>query len=272
MRLLVISDLQREVWRAAPKAVQSVLCGAQPDLTLSRPDLVVLDGDIDLGGRAVAWAESAFTGIPVIYVLGNHEGYGQKIDSLREKIDSACTGTSNVTLLDRAERIFGRLRILGATLWTDFQLFGRARCQDAMEAAAAGMNDYRKIRLAKDGYRRIKPLDTAHWHRLDRAWLQEKLHEPFPGTTVVVTHMPPSGRSISGQYSGELLSAAFASDLEPLIANADLWIHGHIHDSMDYTVNGVRVVCNPLGYPSQDLDGAWRWEKPGFDPNFIVSV
>lgn len=98
MRLLAISDLHREIWRDAPMAAQSVLCGAQPDLTLSRPDLVVIAGDIDAGEPVLAWAESAFTGIPVICVLGNHEGYGQKIDSPRGKIGAACTGTSDVTL------------------------------------------------------------------------------------------------------------------------------------------------------------------------------
>jgi hypothetical protein len=28
-----------------------------------------------------------------------------------------------------------------------------------------------------------------------------------------------------------------------------LWVHGHVHDEWDYVEAGIRVVCNPLGYP-----------------------
>ncbi len=29
---------------------------------------------------------------------------------------------------------------------------------------------------------------------------------------------------------------------------AHLWMHGHVHDSFDYEVEGCRVVANPRGY------------------------
>jgi len=44
-----------------------------------------------------------------------------------------------------------------------------------------------------------------------------------------------------------------------------LWIHGHTHDSFDYAVNGVRVVCNPRGYARDGVN-----ENPLFDANFQV--
>jgi hypothetical protein len=41
----------------------------------------------------------------------------------------------------------------------------------------------------------------------------------------------------------------FASDLDHLVrAPVALWVHGHTHESLDYTVNGTRVFCNPRGY------------------------
>ena len=141
-----------------------------------------------------------------------------------------------------------------------------------MHSAAGELNYYRKIRLAKAGYRKIKPLDVAQWHRGERAWLEQRLAEPFPGTTVVVTHMAPSSRSIPERLQGQLLSAAFASDLDALVCKADLWVHGHVHDSMDYRVGKSRVVCNPLGYPLRGGDGQWLRENVRFDPNLIVEV
>lgn len=272
MRILVLSDLHFEVWRDAPKQAQELLRRMQSRFHASQADLVVLAGDIDVGDRAVAWADQAFPDLPVIYVHGNHEAYGQKIDSLKDRLAASCAVTGHIHFLDKRQLVIGNIRFLGATLWTDFQLLGRDSLQEAMQSAAATMNDYRKIRLAKGGYRKIKPLDVAQWHCEERAWLQQRLAEPFSGSTVVVTHMGPSSQSISEKYKGHPLSAAFASDLDLLVPKADLWIHGHIHDSMDYLLGGARVICNPLGYPSKCADGSWSAENPAFDPHLVVEI
>lgn len=272
MRILILSDLHLEVWREAPKRAKEILAAVQPDVDVSRPDVVVLAGDIDVGDRAVAWADQTFPNLPVIYVHGNHEAYGQKLDTLKERLAEACSATGHIHLLDKGELVIGNVRFLGATLWTDFQLLGPDGIQKAMQSAAIGMNDYRKIRLAKAGYRKIKPLDVAQWHWEDRVWLQDRLAEPFSGSTVVVTHMGPSLQSIPDRFMGNALSAAFASNLEALVSKSDLWIHGHIHDSMDYAVGRARVVCNPLGYPERGPDGHWFRENPLYDPHLVVEV
>ena len=47
-----------------------------------------------------------------------------------------------------------------------------------------------------------------------------------------------------------------------------LWIHGHLHDSVDCEVAGTRVVCNPRGY--QHWSGSF--ENGSFEPEFVVEV
>lgn len=130
------------------------------------------------------------------------------------------------------------------------------------------MNDYQRIRVATAGYRKLHPQDTARLHAAQRAWLQEKLDEPFTGRTVVVTHMAPSMRSVAPEYAADPVSAAFASNLDDLVAKANVWIHGHTHSSFNYEVQGCRVVANPLGYLMRN-GGA---ENEDFDPNFIVQL
>lgn len=272
MRILVLSDLHFELWRDAPKKTQKALDDLQPNLELSRPDVVVLAGDIDVGDRAVAWADRAFCDLPVIYVHGDHEAYGQKIDTLKPRLASACSATGHIYFLDKGELVLDGVRFLGAPLWTDFQLLGQDTSQEAMQSAAGGMRYYRMIRLAKAGCRCIRPLDVVQWHWSDRIWLQERIAQPFAGPTVVVTHMAPSSRSIPERYKGQLSSAAFASDLDDLASLADVWIHGHVHDSMDYSLGRARVVCNPLGYPLSGTGGRWRPENQAYDPNLIVEI
>lgn len=272
MRILILSDLHLEVWRDSPRQARELLSTLQPNLRSSQPDLVILAGDVDKGDRAVAWADRLFPELPVIYVHGNHEAYGQKIDTLKVRLAEACSATGHVHFLDKHELVIGNVRFLGATLWTDFQLLGKDTMREAMQSAGGAMNDYRKIRLAKAGYRKIRPLDAAQWHWEDRIWLDERLAEPFSGPTVVVTHMAPSLRSIPERYQGQLLSAAFASAMDDLVSKADLWVHGHVHESMDYLLGKARVVCNPLGYPQRIADGQWVQENELYDPNLIVEI
>jgi len=62
-----------------------------------------------------------------------------------------------------------------------------------------------------------------------------------------------------------LLNAAFASDLNDVIAEGrpTLSAHGHPHDSFDYTVGDTRIVCNPRGYDDENRQ---------FNPMLVLKV
>ena len=260
MRILVLSDLHHELWRdEAP----------QGDLALSCPDAVILAGDIDTGTRAVAWAATTFAGLPVLYVHGNHEGYGHHLDKVRQELRAACAATPNVHFLDADTHVItdqagNAVRFLGATLWTDFRLLG----DDTRQAAMPVTNDYKRIRLAGMGFRKLRAADTAMFHAQQKAWLARELAQPFDGRTVVISHMAPSLQSVDDAYGSEGCPPAYASRLDDLAAQADLWVHGHLHVSRDYRIGHCRVVSNPCGYKARS--GAPQ--NPAFDPNFIIEL
>lgn len=264
MRLLILSDLHRELWRdEAP----------QGDLMQSCPDAVILAGDIDTGTRAVAWADRAFAGLPVLYVHGNHEGYGHHLDKVRQELRAACAATGHLHFLDGdsvvlADKNGGQVRFLGATLWTDFRLLGDDTRQAAMREAEAMMTDYKRIRLAAQGFHKLRAADTAMFHAQQKAWLARELAQPFDGATVVISHMAPSLQSVDDAYGSEACSPAYASRLDELAAQADLWVHGHVHASHDYRIGRCRVVCNSCGYRTR----AGMPQNPQFDPDFVVSL
>lgn len=258
MRLLIVSDLHHELWREnAPRI----------DPAVRKPDAVILAGDINTGEKAVIWAKEAFAGLPVFYVHGNHEAYGKNLDDVIDDIRAASEG-SNVHFLHCDEVILGEVRFLGCCLWTDFKLFGDGMRQACMRESEAVMNDYRRIRLASQKYRKLRAADTARFHAEQCSWLSKKLDEPFPGKTVVVTHMAPSKQSVAMQYETEFSSAAYASNLDHLAKKADLWVHGHTHTSFDYTIGKCRVVTNPQGYMTR----GGGIENGAFDPGFIVNT
>jgi UDP-2,3-diacylglucosamine pyrophosphatase LpxH len=60
---------------------------------------------------------------------------------------------------------------------------------------------------------------------------------------------------IPPQNAGDIINAAFASDLELLIraSRVSLWIHGHTHHNVDYKIGATRIYSNQRGYPDERL-------------------
>ncbi|BBB68029.1 hypothetical protein UNDYM_3776 [Undibacterium sp. YM2] len=259
MRLQILSDLHLEAWGDTAPLI---------DPAISQPDVVVLAGDIHSGSQAVSWAAQQFAGIPVLYVHGNHEAYGKNLEDMQADIARACEASDNVHFLNAREYQIGDIRFLGATLWTDFCLFGEEQRPYAMTEAADLMPDYQRITLAEQGYRKLETADTAIIHARQKSWLNQRLNTSFEGRTVVVSHMAPSIQSVAPRYADDLLSAAFASELDMLAQKADLWIHGHMHDSFDYHLGKCRVICNPCGYPLHN----GRMENAQFDQHLVVNI
>lgn len=223
-------------------------------------DVIVLAGDIYTKGRGIAWATKHFSK-PVIFVAGNHDYWGGNVDLSLRSMKEAARQTSNIHLLENTSTIIDGVRFFGATLWTDFNLDGRRL--EAMYKARQDMHDYKKIRHG-EGYHRFVPEKALRLHEQSVLALKEFLATPFEGKTVVVTHHAPSVLSLINEVEGDISNACYASNLDYLMGdNIALWIHGHIHSSLDYMRNGTRVVCNPRGYLP-------KWPNPDFDENLIV--
>jgi len=232
-------------------------------------DLLVLAGDIHNGVKGIE--AFAYWPVPVVYLAGNHEFYDHDWESTRQDLRSACAGTQ-VTFLDNDSIEFKGVRILGCTLWTDFRL-GESTQAQAMEAVERGLMDYHVIRTASGP---LRAQQTLADHERSRSWLEGKLAMPFDGTTVVVTHHGPHQLSIHPRFAGNALNPGFISDLTPLLRDADLWLHGHTHDSFDYRIGRCRVVANPAGYilnrAAATAEQDFKFENGKFDPGLVVDV
>ncbi len=237
------------------------------DWPVNDADVVVLAGDISRPREAVAWALRFDK--PVLYVPGNHEFYGGSLDGVAAELERLCEGTQ-VHLLDQGEAVIGGVRFLGATLWTDFELFDDPqRRAAAKDEACRFMRDFTRIRVRESSAAVFTPDHSASLFRQDAQWLERRLGVAHDGPTVVVTHHAPSRLSIHPRFADSLLNACFVSDAHNLLdeGGAALWIHGHTHDSFDYRVNRTRVVCNPRGYARGGVP-----ENSRFDPDFIVEL
>jgi hypothetical protein len=234
-------------------------------------ELLVLAGDIDS-----TWAGlQRFAGwpVPVLMVAGNHEFDGRDLVAAWGPLREACAAIG-IRLLQRDEVVVTdaagrRVRFLGATRWSDFDLFGDKGRPKAERAAGYYL---KKMGSTLDG----RPLDPAALRAEGQAcrdWLAQALMRASvqpADATVVITHFAPSLRSADPRYGRQPGTASFCNADDDLIPRADLWIHGHLHCRHDYLVDrpgrhATRVVCQARGL-------AKKGEPTGFDPWRLFEV
>ena len=245
-------------------------------------DLLVLAGDIgsyqsgsllegtDFGLER--FSPKAGWPVPVLYVPGNHEYDGLDFDVTHARLRDTCERLG-ITWLEREVVEIAGVRFIGTTLWADFDALvtdqdraaGETPVLKKREKAFRAANHY----LTKTGTTRGgEPMLAPAWR--DQAlvceqWLSQALAMPFDGTTVVVTHFAPSLRSADPRYGLTPGTAGFCNSLEPVLPQARLWLHGHLHCQHDYVAGGCRVVANTLGY-------AARGEQQGFRAQLVLDV
>jgi len=224
-------------------------------------DLVVLAGDISNGTAGLLWARQAFKDVPIVYVAGNQECYGCNVDELLPQM-RALAHELDIHFLEWDVLYFKGLRILGATLWTDFNLFGHSARWLAINNPRTDAPIDRKDIRTKKGV--VTPNKKIIWHETTAAWLETELKHEFDGKTMVVTHHVPTILGLPSSYQNDLSSAAFASNLDHLLPLADVWVCGHTHTASDFKVGRCRVVINPRG---RTLNS-----ENGFNPKLVIEV
>ncbi len=223
------------------------------DIDFNNIDLLILAGDIAVGEKGIGWINEKIKRTPVIYVPGNHEYYKHAYPKLLHKLKEKTKGT-NIHIMDNDCITIDGITFHGTTLWTNFELFGDPKV--AGIEAQYRMNDYNQIRLDQT-YSKLRSIDTHVMHYKSLDWLRSSLVNSKTNVNVVVTHHAPSIQSIPDDFKEDIISAAFASNLDDFIkeTNPLLWVHGHVHTCFDYKIGNTRVICNPRGYPNEPYIG-----------------
>jgi len=258
MRLQLLSDLHLETEAFEPSPAPGA-------------ELLVLAGDVDSSWRGF----EAFKGwpVPIVYVPGNHEYDGRDLDEARAGL-RRLSDHLGFAMLDDQTQVFNdkqgrRVRFVGSTRWSDFDLFGAEGRERAMRAGSY----FQRVMGATIAGR---PFDAAAVRDLAlrcRAWLEATLADPGAAadvaTTVVITHFAPSYRSADPRYGRQPGTASFCNDDEALLPFASLWLHGHLHCQHDYrfahAAGSTRVVCNARGHQR-------KGEARRFEPHKLVDV
>lgn len=239
MKIQVVSDLHQEF--------------GYTEINFEKADVVTFAGDINIGIKGIQWIQSKIKNSPVVYVLGNHEYYKGSYPKTLNKIIDLATNT-NVHVLENKSVEINGITFHGATLWTNFELFGNARINGSI--CQEKMNDYKLIRRDPT-YSKLRSIDTYCIHQASIKWLENSLRNSTTEQNIVVTHHAPSINSIPVPYRDDIVSSAYASNLETFILTyqPDYWIHGHVHVPIKYKIGNTKIICNPHGYINEQYQG-----------------
>ncbi len=202
----------------------------------------------------------------VFYVMGNHEHYHGKFWKTKTELERVLP--SNIRLLENECEEYEGVLFVGATLWTDMNKGDPI----TLHMIKDYMNDYRVITYhypQYNAYHKMRPADTVKMHYESKNYIEQTVKAHADKPVVVITHMAPTFMSVNEKYRHEEKSnGAYCSDLSNLILdnpNIRAWVHGHVHDPVQYDVGTCRVHCNPRGY--------LPWEDGnGFEPGYYFEV
>lgn len=206
----------------------------------------------------------------VLYVCGNHEHYHGYFDTNHATLQSLLP--DNTKFLENESVEIDGVHYWGATMWTDCH----GRNPLTMETVQNGMNDFRLIRYEhshqRHGYwtNRFTIHCMLEENRQSQKSLQTFLNEHKDDTCVVITHHAPSELSVNVKYKHDYhLNGGYHGNFNHLIMDnpqIKYWVHGHMHDPVDYTIGETRILANPRGYHGYEK------QAEVFDPGFIFEV
>lgn len=169
---------------------------------------------------------------PIVYVMGNHEAYFSTIGYVHGEIRRAMADTENLHFLENETCVIRGVKFAGTTLWFDHS------------------GEFADMERHTNEFRRIRHLDERIFELGQKA---RNFLAAEKDSDVIVTHFLPHKRSIHPTYFGDPGNRFFHHEVDHIVesSKAKVWIHGHTHCEMDYSVGTTRVFCNPFGYPGE---------------------
>ncbi len=147
-------------------------------------------------------------------------------------------------------------KFCGTGLWYDFQYgvknYGLT-IQDLSKYWQQYMTDSRLIEvISLDSETESGMIDNISYFKSEL----EKLKKVYQQSDVILTHVGPDWSMIKEHHKNAGTSF-FYFDGEELLQNCygKTWLYGHTHDPVSYDKYGCKLICNPLGYPHENIVG-----------------
>ena len=262
---------------------------------LKKNQIIILAGDIGRQGATSGTLNSDLksflldtlsSGAIILYITGNHEYYGSRIDKLNKLLKGFELKHENFYFLNDESILINEIEFIGGTLWTDFNNQNKLTFLEIggdkkfLGKTANSTNDYQKIRKKKmlygrENYSKLMTKDTFLLHIKTLRYIKSRIGQKH--TQFVATHFAPSelfldkdrwrGEKKNG-YDYNISKYAYYSELEHIAEKFDYWASAHTHQYVDEVKNGVHYLSNPRGY----IGVGDEHIVSEFNPNFLIKI
>ena len=263
MKIALVSDLHQNFYDD-----HSIFRASDHSKELADVDVLINAGDVDHGfAKAVKDhedLESDFASVNRngIYfkVFGNHdymespkvirsETYLNKITKVKlQKQPIQSVNQRFVKVLDGAT-------IIGCTMWTPVKDHFIHDFSDYVYIPEFNPN------LTKDAVENRNKAFDLDWHWLMRQIKLSKATNPKNKIIIVTHHVPINDLACKKPYVNNYYDPYFVitdwkanNQIFKMNKLIDVWCCGHTHYFFDRTINDIRFVCNPRGYPGERDD------------------
>lgn len=169
--------------------------------------------------------------IPVIFVEGNHEFYRGTFEKVQRHLAQLVDEYPHFHHLYNSDVIIDGQRFLGGTLWFP---------EDPFNAIyEKRFNDFVYIKNFKD------------WVYVENRKTVKYLTRMVRHGDIVVTPHAPSDMSRDPRFaSDDPLNRFYVTNMEQVMVHKKpaIWVHGHMHNPVNYMLHETQVVAAPYGY------------------------
>lgn len=232
MKFKVVSDLHLEFM----SNIDGIISKINNESDFGKMNLI-LTGDITTF-RHRKYLDVLFSRLffnKIFFILGNHEYYhsDHKVDVVQE-YRNICSKYHNVIFLENdVYQIENGPLIVGATLWSNIDRIGYN-----------SMTDNKYLSMEK----------ILEKHNESVSFIKGVVENIVDKPILIITHHLPSKTFILPKYK-HYNNTGFASDCDSLFKKPiSHWIFGHTHTKIENEINGIKFICNPLGYINENKD------------------
>jgi len=243
MKLRYLSDLHLEFIK--PQKLDKFINKIFTD-EITNDEICVLAGDIGNPytsnyDKLMKFISKKF--IKSFVIAGNHEFYNKKknmnetIAFLKEYFNNF----ENITFLNNSYEYYENYCFIGTTLWSK------------ITDLSTEINDIHAI----------PNFNCIQYNELNKVcvnFLEEALENNY-SQCVVITHHVPSYSLINDKYKTSEINNYnqwFYCDMDNFIEKKKdkikCWIYGHTHTPSDVIINEIPFLCNPIGYPNENIN------------------
>ena len=176
-------------------------------------------------------------------IPGNHEYYKNDIKNLNEYFNESLLKDlyPNITFFNNSYEYYNGYKFIGSTLWTHIYNYN----------PLVSINDFYQI-----NHFDYKDYNKLHLESIE--FLENSI-DFDKNNNIIITHHGPSFKLLNKEYDIEKYKKYqqyFYSDMDDFILkfknNITCWFYGHTHKPLDFYIENIPFLCNPIGYPNEN--------------------